>query len=89
MIERMSLVSFSTTKYPHNPLSSLLDELEAPLLDFLINLHMGSVKAPVCNRTVALHRPQMRGQVVLLGATKSLSQSGFFERLRVCQFLHA
>ena len=69
--------------------SSLLDELEAPLLDFLINLHMGSVKAPVCNRTVALHRPQMRGQVVLLGATKSLSHSGFFERLRVCQFLHA
>jgi hypothetical protein len=50
---------------------------------------MGGVKAPVCNRTVALHRPQMRGQVVLLGATKSLSHSGFFERLRVCQFLHA
>jgi hypothetical protein len=52
-------------------------------------LHMGVVKAPVCNRTVALHRPQMRGQVVLLGATKSLSHSGFVERLRVCPFWHA
>ena len=60
------------------------------VIDILMDiLHMGGVKAPVCNRTVALHRPQMRGQVVLLGATKSLSHSGFVERLRVCPFWHA